>query len=140
MNNLEKQLIDKLRKSDIHLTVSRLAEDLSGYDITIGDKKIDLKAQTTNSRYDTILLSLRHRNKNGEWILPGYLRRDDVYTWCYDDGDNCIWELSPEKLHSIETYSVRFFTKSAKTDYLGREHFLAVVPKDECNKIELKEE
>ena len=39
MNNLEKQLIDKLRKSDIHLTVSRLAEDLSGYDITIGDKK-----------------------------------------------------------------------------------------------------
>lgn len=57
-----------------------------------------------------------------------------------DDGDNCIWELSPEKLHSIETYSIRFFTESAKTDYLGREHFLAVIPKDECNKIELKEE
>ena len=88
MNNLEKQLIDKLRKSDIHLTVSRLAEDLSGY----------------------------------------------------DSGDNCIWELSPEKLHSIETYSARFFTKSAKTDYLGREHFLAVIPKNERNKIELKEE
>ena len=140
MNNLEKQLIEKLKESGIDVIVSSKEEDYSGYDITVGNKKIDLKAQTTNSKYDTILLSLRHRSKNGDWILPGYLRRNDIYVWCYDDGDNCIWELSPEKLHSIETYSVRFFTKSAKTDYLGREHFLAVIPKNECNKIELKEE
>ena len=78
MNNLEKQLIEKLRKSDIHLTVSRMAEDLSGYYITIGDKKIDLKAQTTNSKYDTIILS---RSKNDDLILPGYLRRNDIYVW-----------------------------------------------------------
>ena len=102
MNNLEKQLIEKLKESGIDVIVSSKEEDYSGYDITVGNKKIDLKAQTTNSKYDTILLSLRHRSKNGDWILPGYLRRNDIYVWCYDDGDNCIWEISPEKLHSIE--------------------------------------
>lgn len=137
MNNLEIQLIKKLTDSGIHLAVSRQKADFSGYDIVVGNKKIDLKAQTTNGRYDTVLLSLRHRNKKGVWILPGYLRRDDVYTWCYDSGDNCIWELSPEKLHYIETYTVRFFIKPAKTDYLGNEHFLAVIPKEECTRIDI---
>ena len=93
MNNLEKQLIEKLKESGIDVIVSSKEEDYSGYDIMVGNKKIDLKAQTTNSKYDTILLSLRHRSKNGDWILPGYLRRNDIYVWCYDDGDNCIWEI-----------------------------------------------
>ena len=82
MNNLEKQLIEKLKESGIDVIVSSKEEDYSGYDITVGNKKIDLKAQTTNSKYDTILLSLRHRSKNGDWILPGYLRRNDIYVWC----------------------------------------------------------
>lgn len=138
MNNLEKQLIEKLKESGIDVIVSSKEEDYSGYDITVGNKKIDLKAQTTNSKYDTILLSLRHRNKNGDWILPGYLRRNDIYVWCYDDGDNCIWEISPEKLHSIELFSTKFYKKSAETDYFNNEHILAVLPKTECTKIFLK--
>lgn len=97
-----------------------------------------MKAQTTNSKYDTILLSLRHRSKNGDWILPGYLRRNDIYVWCYDDGDNCIWEISPEKLHSIELFSTKFYKKSAETDYFNNEHILAVLPKTECTKIFMK--
>lgn len=140
MTRLEKQLIDKLRKAGIEFTVSTIEEDYSGYDIVVGDKKVDLKAQTTNSKYDTVLLSLRHKNKVGDWILPGYIRRNDIYVWCYDDGEDCIWEISPERLHTIEPFADKFYMKSAKTDYFGHEQVLAAYPKAECTKISLKGE
>ena len=44
MNNLEKQLIEKLKESGIDVIVSSKEEDYSGYDITVGNKKNRLES------------------------------------------------------------------------------------------------
>lgn len=138
MNKLEERFIEILEKEGFVFTVATKEQDYSGYDIIVRGQKIDLKAQTTNTRYpDTVLLSLEHNSYGDNWEKPKYLQRDDVYVWCFN-GDSII-EFSPEVLHN-SLQDCKTIYKSGDTDYFHREHKLAVVPKSLGRKILLSKE
>lgn len=116
--------------------------DFDGVDCYVYDKEgcmkhVDYKVQTTNSDYNTVLISLMHRKPNtNEWHLPKYLERNDVYVWCICVDTGIIFEISPKMLSEIGKWTAFTLHKKAGTDYLGREHLLAAIKQSDCRIVD----
>ena len=116
--------------------------DFDGVDCYVTDKDgrmkhIDYKAQTTNSDYNTVLLSLMHRKPGtNEWHLPKYLERNDVYVWCICVDTGVIFEISPKMLSEIGKWIAFTLHKKSGTDYFGREHLLAAIKQCDCRIVD----
>ena len=116
--------------------------DFDGVDCYVFDKDgrrkhVDFKAQTTNSDYNTVLLSLMHRKPNtNEWSLPKYLERNDVYVWCICVDTGVIFEISPKMLSEIGRWVAFTLHKKGGTDYFGREHLLAAIKQCDCRIVD----
>lgn len=116
--------------------------DFDGVDCCVTDKyggrkHVDYKAQTTNSDYPTVLLSLMHRKPGtNEWHLPKYLERNDVYVWCICVDSGVIFEISPKMLSEIGKWIAFTLHKKSGTDYLGREHLLAAIKQCDCRIVD----
>ena len=116
--------------------------DFDGVDCYVSDKDgrrkhVDFKAQTTNSDYNTVLLSLMHRKPNtNEWHLPKYLERNDVYVWCICVDTGVIFEISPKMLSEIGRWTAFTLHKKGGTDYFGREHLLAAIKQVDCRIVD----
>lgn len=123
-------MIEELRKAGHTVVVADKETDYSGIDCFINGQAVDLKAQTTNGDYDTVLLSLRHTDCYGNWILPGYLRSKNIQVWF--NSPEAFYIL--EDPHTVEQIATRFIFKSGDTDMFGNDHMLAVIPKSKLTK------
>lgn len=130
MKDYELNMLQEIRDAGYNVEQATLEEDYHGIDCYINGQPVDIKAQTTNGNYDTVLISCMHTS-NGKWILPGYLKNSSIQIWLNDT--NCFWVI--EKPDEIPGLADRFLYKSGATDKFGNKHVLAVIRKSVLKQV-----
>lgn len=130
MKDYELKMIQEIRAAGYTVEIATLEQDYNGIDCFINGQPVDIKAQTTNPDYDTVLLSILH-SANTHFILPGYLRNSGIQIWMNDQ--DCFWVL--EDASKILELATEFKYKSGATDKFGNEHVLAAIPKSKLKRV-----